>query len=142
MASKLSEEVSDKVEALIEKGDELLETEKFTEAYDCYVEALEMLPEPVHENEEATWLFVSLGDSYFYPGDFGKARDAFREAARCPEGLGNPYIHLRLGQCAFELKHLDRAADEFIRAYEEEGEQIFEDEDPKYLEFLQTRIKT
>lgn len=53
-----------------------------------------------------------------------------------PDGLGNPFIHLRLGQCALELGDEDQAKDELIRAYMGDGPGIFEEEEPKYFEFL------
>jgi len=59
----------------------------------------------------------------------------------CPDAIGNPFLHLRLGQCCFEKRALDRAADELTRAYMGAGRKIFESDDPKYFEFLKTRIK-
>ena len=61
-------------------------------------------------------------------------------AMHCPEAIGNPFLHLRLGQCQFELGSLDRAADELARAYMGAGEEIFEAAD-KYFEFLKTRLE-
>jgi hypothetical protein len=58
-----------------------------------------------------------------------------------PDALGNPFLHLRLGQCRFELGDLDRAADELARAYMADGEDVFDGEDPKYLAFLKTRLQ-
>ena len=60
---------------------------------------------------------------------------------RCPGGLGNPFVHLRLGECCFDIGERDRAADELTRAYMGAGREIFAEEDPKYIEFLGTRIK-
>ena len=57
----------------------------------------------------------------------------------CPDAIGNPFIHLRLGQCQFELGNPDRSADELMRAYMGGGPEIFGNDDPKYLEFLSTR---
>ena len=59
----------------------------------------------------------------------------------CPEGFGNPFLHLRLGQTEFELGNHDQAANELTRAYGPDGAWIFESEDPKYFEFLKTRIR-
>jgi hypothetical protein len=59
----------------------------------------------------------------------------------CPGGLGNPFLHLRFGQILFESGDHDLAADELIRAYMGAGDEIFENEDPKYLNFLKTRAK-
>jgi hypothetical protein len=36
---------------------------------------------------------------------------------------------------------MDRAADELTRAYMGGDEEIFDNEDPKYFQFLKTRIK-
>jgi len=58
-----------------------------------------------------------------------------------PGGLGNPFIHLRLGQCALEEGHLDEAAEHLARAYMLEGAEILAEDDPKYFEFLKTRLK-
>ena len=54
-------------------------------------------------------------------------------------GLGNPYVHLRLGQAYFELGNFDKSADELSRAYMGAGMDIFMEDDGKYLEFLETR---
>jgi hypothetical protein len=59
---------------------------------------------------------------------------------QCPKGLGNPYIHSRLGQLYLEQNNVDKAADELTRAYMGGGIDIFMEDDPKYLEFLETRI--
>ena len=58
-----------------------------------------------------------------------------------PNAIGNPFLHLRLGQCQFELGNLDRAADELMRAYMAGGPELFEDEDARYLRFLATRAE-
>lgn len=140
MESLLSEDIAERVDQLSEAGDALMEDEKFTEAYELYVQALELMPEPLHDHPEATWIFVSLGDSYFFPEDFESAFEAYQDAVQCPEGLGNPYVHLRLGQCALELGLETQAIHELTRAYMRDGDQIFEDEDPKYFEFLKKRL--
>ena len=33
---------------------------------------------------------------------------------RCPNAIGNPFIHLRLGQANYELQEIDRAKDEHV----------------------------
>src|SRR5262249_9180277 len=68
-------------------------------------------------------------------------RDNLSNAMHCPGAIGNPFLHLRLGQCQFELGALDRAADELMRAYMGAGADIFKDQDPKYLKFLQSRAQ-
>lgn len=57
----------------------------------------------------------------------------------CPGAIGNPFIHLRLGQAQLELGNTDRAADELMRAYMGGGLEIFAMEDERYLDFLASR---
>lgn len=59
----------------------------------------------------------------------------------CPNAIGNPFLHLRLGQCQFELEALDRAADELMRAYMGGGAEVFQDQEPKYMRFSQSKAK-
>lgn len=56
-----------------------------------------------------------------------------------PGGVGNPFLHLRLGEIALELGDEARAADELIRAYAVGGPEAFQSEDPKYLRFLASK---
>jgi hypothetical protein len=67
------------------------------------------------------------------------AYKALEYATTCPGAIGNPFLHLRFGQVLFDRGELDRAADELIRAYALEGEEIFANDDPRYLAFLRTR---
>ena len=62
-----------------------------------------------------------------------------RPSACCPGGLGNPLVHLRLGQAFYEIGDRDRAADELMRAYMGAGAEIFETRECKYLDFLASR---
>ena len=55
--------------------------------------------------------------------------------------LDNSVVHFNKGLCHFQLNEPDHAADSFTRAYMLEGEDIFQDQDPKYFEFLKTKIE-
>ena len=122
-------------------GNLKLEAGQFEDAKSRFYEALKLVPEPHSSFEAATWLYVSLGDIHFHLHDFDLAFHSFASAAQCPAGLGNPFIHLRLGQASFELGDLSRAADELARAYQGGGLEILEEDDPKYLAFLESRIE-
>ena len=52
----------------------------------------------------------------------------------CPNAIGNPFIHLRLGQVQYELDDFERAKDELARALILGGSGIFEEEDLKYMQ--------
>lgn len=141
MPTQLSDEIYNQIVLLSKQGDDLAQKGDLEAAKGQYIAALRLLPEDHTQWNAATWLYVALGDAHFRMGAFDKAHKCFINAVQCPDGLGNPYIHLRLGQMNFESKNLDRASDELTRAYMGRGMDIFMEDDPKYLEFLETRIK-
>jgi len=138
---ELNEEAYSRIKRLCAEGDALVGQRQFEKAFGCYRHALNIVPKPVEEWEATTWILAAIGDLYFTEEKTEKALSAFEDAVRCPGGLGNPFIHLRLGQCYFELGKQDRAADELTRAYMAGGLEILENENPKYLQFLLTILK-
>ncbi len=139
--AQLSDEVHQRIQSLSAEGDALVEQGDYPAALKCYWAAWDLLPVTQTEWEAATWLLGSIGDANFFGGDFVAGRDNLSMAMHCPGAIGNPFLHLRLGECQFEIGNLDRAADELTRAFMGAGEEIFRDEPPKYLAFLKTRIK-
>ena len=141
MERELDDALHQRICDLCAKGDALVEQRQFERAFGFYCDALNLVPPPAEDWEATTWILAAIGDLYFLAKMAKKSLKAFEDAVRCPGGLGNPFIHLRLGQCNFDLGQLDRAADELTRAYMGAGRDIFKEEDPKYIEFLATRIK-
>ncbi|HMF19790.1 MAG TPA: hypothetical protein VKE98_21475 [Gemmataceae bacterium] len=139
--AELNEDTGDRIQALCAEGDALAEKENFPAALKKYWAAWDLLPEPKVNWEAATWILGAIGDANFLASDFVAGRDNLSMAMQCPDAIGNPFLHLRLGQCQFELGNLERAAYELARAYMGEGSEIFADEDPRYLAFLKTRLK-
>jgi hypothetical protein len=137
--AELSDETHAQIQQLCAEGDQLAKATRYSDALKPYWAAWDLLPEPKTDWEAATWILVAIGDANFLGGDFVAGRDNLSQAMHCPDAIGNPFIHLRLGQCQFELQALDRAADELMRAYMGAGPEIFKDEDPKYLQFLQSK---
>lgn len=138
---ELPEETHAEIQRLSAAGDQRAEASQFAEALSLYWAAWDLLPEPKTQWEAATWILAAVGDANFLAGDYEAGRDNLSKAMHCPDAVGNPFLHLRLGQCQFELGALDRAADELMRAYMGDGGKVFEDQDPKYLQFLQTKAK-
>ena len=130
----------EQIAALCKEGDALASAGRPHDAKQRYIAALKLLPGAPTQWEAATWIYVALGDVHFHAGDFDKAYKCFHNAVQCPKGLGNPYVHLRLGQIHVELNRFDKAADELTRAYMGGGIDIFMEDDPKYVAFLETRI--
>jgi tetratricopeptide (TPR) repeat protein len=137
----LDEQTYQHILRLSEAGDVCIEQDDYDGAASRFQEALALVPKPHEEWEAATWLLTSLGESYFFAGRYEEARTALERAMHTPNAIGNPLIHLRLGQTHFELDNMERAADELLRAYMAEGKDIFEGEDEKYFAFLKTSVK-
>jgi tetratricopeptide (TPR) repeat protein len=140
MTTQLPEDVHGAIKLLCKQGDDLAKLGEIEPAKRKYVSALKLVPDNHSEWEAATWIYVAIGDLHLRTGDFEKAFRCFFNAVQSPGGLGNPYVHLRLGQLYFEQDSLDKAADELTRAYMGAGVDIFMEDDPKYLDFLETRI--
>ncbi|MBJ2172773.1 hypothetical protein JBL43_00895 [Aureibaculum sp. A20] len=130
------------IQDLSAKGDRLAEEGNFSSALENYWKAFDLVPEPKTDWDTTTWILTAIGDSNFLGNDFQAGVDNLSNAMHCPDAIGNPFIHLRLGQCQLEIGNLDRATDELTRAYALEGEAFFSKEAPKYIEFLKTRIDT
>ena len=90
---------------------------------------------------ETTWVISAIGDVLFLKRMFSESREAFEDAVRCPGGLGNIFIHLRLGECYLEIGDENRAVDELTRAYMGGGREVFKREDPKYFQYLERILK-
>jgi tetratricopeptide (TPR) repeat protein len=139
--SELPEDLYADVVALSSDGDALASRGEFIDAIGRYNEAWKLIPEPKSTWEASTWLLAAIGDACFLSGKFKSGRDAVGFALHCPGGLGNPFIHLRLGQCEFELGNKDAAAEQLTRAYALEGKEIFARDDGKYFDFLKSKIQ-
>ena len=138
--TELSDATYEQIQRLSAEGDALAEAGRYPEALTKYWSAWGLLPEPQDDWEAATWLLAAIGDANFLGGDYEAGRDNLSNAMHCPGAIGNPFLHLRLGQCQFELGNEDRAANELARAYMGGGHEIFEDQNPKYLTFLKTKL--
>lgn len=140
-AQELSDDVHSTIKDLCAQGDEHAAKREFEVALPLYWQAFDLLPEPSTNWEAGAWILTAIGDANFLAEDFVAGRDNLTTAMHYPHAIGNPFIHLRLGQCQFELGNLDRAADELARAYMGAGTEIFGQEHPKYFDFLKTRLE-
>ena len=122
-------------------GDRYANEGDYAQALTEYNLAWRMIPEPKNNWEASTWILGAIADASFLSGNDGPVIAALEYAMTCPGGLGNPFLHLRLGQSLYRAGKTDWAANELMRAYMGAGEEIFSLEDPKYLEFLKTRAK-
>jgi tetratricopeptide (TPR) repeat protein len=138
--NKLSSTVSKQLDSLCAQGDRLADQRDYPAAIKSYWAAWDLLPEPKTNWEASTWILAAVGDANFLSADFVAGRKNLASAMHCPGAIGNPFLHLRLGQCQFELGDLDLAADNLARAYLSEGKRVFKDDDPKYLAFIKSKL--
>ena len=141
MSKELPAEIHAKIVQLSKAGDTMADEKNYRAAIQKYVEALQLLPEPITDWDSCTWLLTAIGDANFLAHAFQQAKDALSDAMHCPGAIGNPFIHMRLGQAQFELGNMERASDELARAYLQEGLKIFSDEDPKYVSFIKSKLR-
>jgi tetratricopeptide (TPR) repeat protein len=137
----LSSEIHNAISQLSAEGDTLAESGNYKAAIEKYNAAWTLIPEPKSNWNASTWLMGAIGDAAFLGGYLTSAQKALEYAMHCPDGLGNPFIHLRLGQVLYDKGELERAGDELTRAYMGAGEEIFAAEEPKYRTFLAMRAK-
>jgi len=138
---ELPDALHNKITQLSKEGDDFAEHGRYREAVEKYLQAFESLPEPKTDWEACTWLLVAIGDANFKGKHYEHAKAALSDAMHCPGAIGNPFIHLRLGQSQFELGNMERANDELVRAYMGAGKEIFMNEDPKYFTHLKTVLR-
>lgn len=138
---ELPDTIYKQVKKLCKEGDSFAENKEDAKALDKYYDAWDLLPDNKNDWEAATWILGSIGEIYFKNAKFEKSKSSYESAVHSAGGLGNPYLHLRLGQSHFELGDKDKAGDELMRAFMGADEEIFEDEDPKYLKYLKTLMK-
>ncbi len=141
MQQALPDEIHEEIKRICSDGDRLVKTGEFKTARERYWAAFDLLPEPREDWEAATWIVAAIGDSFYVQKDYLHARDAFMDAVRCPGGLGNVFIHMRLGECNLELGDERLAADDLTRAYMGGGREAFKDEDPKYFALLERLLE-
>ena len=137
---ELPAETHRRIADLSGQGEALTEQGAYGDAISKYNEAWELVPEPKNDWEASTWLLAAIGDACFLSGYYTSAVEALEYALHCPDGA-NPFINLRLGQCAFEKGAEEHAAEYLLRAYMLEGKDIFSQEDAKYFEFLKTKVQ-
>ena len=132
----ISTELQAEIDRLCALGDTHADRDRFPDALGLYWQAWDLLPEPKIDCEAATWILAAVGDANFLGRDYEAGVDNLSTVMHCPGGIGIPFLHMRLGQCQFELGDYARAIDELNRAFVGGGEDLFDDEDPKYLDYL------
>lgn len=136
----LNQDLYRQIKLLCEQGDDLADEGRFNEALKQYKEAWKLLPEPKEQWEAATWILVAMGDVNFLNGRFRQAVKDLTAALAGINAVDNPFIYLRLGQSRLELGEEKAALEALQTAYELGGEDLWDGEDEKYLQFLTGKV--
>ena len=139
--NELPPAIAIQIQKLAAEGDDLAARSENEAAIEKYNVAWQLVPDPKNEWEASTWLLAAIGDSCFLSKFFTSGAEALRYATVCPGGFGNPFIHMRLGQCELELANHGAATEHLLRAYALEGKDIFSNEQPKYFAFLRSQAE-
>jgi len=139
---KLDSRTHAEIEKLCEKGEKCLNMADLSSALKNYWEAYDLLPEPKEEWVAGTWILGAIGDANFLKKDYQTAVVNISVAMKYfPCAYENPFLHLRLGQCYFEIGELEKATREFLRVYSyEDGAELFASEDGKYFDFIKSKL--
>lgn len=141
MSMQMDDAVHERITALTNEGNAFADDNRFAEAIARFRSALALVPDPKEDWEAATWIYASIGDVLFLGRQYDEAFTEFQHALRCPDGIGNPFLHLRVGQIHFERNDLPSAAQELTLAYMGAGREIFQGEEPKYFNLLKQVLK-
>ncbi|NRB52290.1 MAG: hypothetical protein HRU41_31815 [Saprospiraceae bacterium] len=132
----LSHEVGDQLDALAQKGDAAFERGSYRNAIKTYQKGLDLLPEPRNLWEAKLWFTAAIADAYWFLEKYPEALEFLDESLVVEGGHANPFIRLRRGQVLFELGRMEEAREELLKGYKLGGEELFEDEDEKYLDLI------
>ena len=125
------------VKQLITHGEALCHDGRLPDALNCLNSAYDLIPEPKQTSELTRIVLCNIGELHIRQERPELAFNDFSNAVKCKHGLGNPQIHMRLGQLQYERGNMERAKDELMRAYMGAGDAVFEGENPKYFSLIQ-----
>lgn len=132
----LPESIAGRVERLCAEGEEFVAQSRYDAAVLRFTTAFRLLPRPQQRWTNTPRILASIVDASFEKTDYISAMEAALGALECPDVNDNPALRLKLGQIYFEQGELAAARQEFDFALQRGGPEVFDDEDPKYWQFL------
>lgn len=141
IGSKLSAEVQSQVRSILNDARDLIGRKEYRKAVEASLKAIAVVPDPQDQHKEMVEILATIGEANFRAKAFDQAKNAFSDAMHFPGAIGDPQLHLRLGECQLEVGNLQRAKDELARAAMGGGKDIFAAEDPKYWKFISAILK-
>lgn len=136
MTTPLPDSIAGRVERLCAEGEEFVAQARYDAAVLRFTTAFRLLPRPQYRWTNTPRILASIVDAAFCKHDYFSAMEAALGALECPDVNDNPALRMKLGQILYEQGELLAARQEFAFALERGGPEVFDDEDPKYWEFM------
>ncbi|MEP2237455.1 MAG: hypothetical protein ABJI22_03775 [Maribacter sp.] len=109
------------------------------------VEELMKIYESLTDDQKRTragrYVIIHIAEVCFSERWIEDAFDNFNFAMQFKDTVGNPFLHLRLGQLNYLVQNKDKMHDDLSRALIMAGESIFKEEDPKLIEMVKAVLK-
>ena len=125
-----------KITAFNQAADKLIDSGNYTQAVKEYQKAWNTLPEPRQLWDAGLWIKMGQAECLLALGEYEQAKEKLLGAILCAGAVNNPLVHLYLGICYFETGDKGTALNELKQAREIEGDEVFQDGDEKYRNFL------
>ncbi len=132
MSNQQNTQLTHSVRQQCAEGYALYDAGAYENALRLFYQAWLTIPKPQTDWMEAGWVLTAIGDCYFRLGRFQPGRESLESALCCPQAADAPFIHLRLGQCLWELGETDRARHRLNHAHRLGGDKLFEKEAEHY----------
>src|SRR5690606_29571554 len=110
-----------RVRDLCREGYQSYDAADYEQALRRFYTAWTLLPKPQAEFEQAGWVLTAIGDSYYRKREWQHGIEALSSALHCRGAAGNPFIHLRLGQCMRVAGDRKKAQEDYLLATEHGG---------------------
>lgn len=138
--TELHQDTTEKIRSLCADAYQSYDQGDFRKALRLFYQGWLLLPKPQTDFAEAGWVLTGIGDSYFRLKQYIPGCEALRSANHCPQTRDNPFIHLRLGQCLYQIGERASARTHLQKAYRLGGPALFDVEKPAYLKCISDLI--
>ncbi|WP_299326567.1 hypothetical protein [uncultured Maribacter sp.] len=101
----------------------------------------ESLTDDQKRTREGRYVILHIAEVFFSERWIEDAFDNYNFAMQFKDTVGNPFLHLRLGQLNYLVQNKDKMHDELSRALIMDGDAIFKNEDPKLIEMVKSILK-
>ncbi|WP_071342013.1 hypothetical protein [Maribacter sp. 1_2014MBL_MicDiv] len=101
----------------------------------------ESLTDDQKKTRAGRYIIAHIAEVYFAASMIDEAFENFNFVMQFKDTIGNPFLHLRLGQLNYLTKNTDKMNDELSRALIMGGESIFKDEDPKLIKMVKSVLE-